>query len=74
MRRHSPLLVMPPMPSKRRPTEPRSILQGAGFYSDEYVKQDGEWKIKHTGYERTFEHITPYVEGPGVTLRTRWDS
>ena len=52
----------------------RSILQGAGFYSDEYVKLDGEWKIKHTGYERTFEYITPYVEGPGVELRTRWDS
>ena len=52
----------------------RSILQGAGFYSDEYVKLDGGWKIKHTGYERTFEYITPYVEGPGVELRTRWDS
>jgi hypothetical protein len=50
-----------------------SILQGAGFYSDEYVKVDGEWKIKHTGYERTFELYLPYVETPGVALRTRWD-
>ena len=52
----------------------RSILQGAGFYADEYVKLSGEWKIKHTGYERTFELITPFVEGPGVSLRTRWNS
>ncbi|MEE2665576.1 MAG: nuclear transport factor 2 family protein [Myxococcota bacterium] len=51
----------------------RSILQGAGFYSDEYVKIDGRWKIQHTGYERTFEYIRPYVEEPGVTLRTRWN-
>lgn len=52
----------------------RSILQGAGFYSDEYVKVNGDWKIKHTGYERTFEYIRPYVEGEGVALRTRWNS
>ena len=52
----------------------RSILQGAGFYSDEYRKVDGEWKICSTGYERTFEYIQPYVEGDGVTLRTRWNS
>lgn len=50
-----------------------SILQGAGFYSDEYVKLDGEWKIKKTGYERTFELITPFEEGPGVALRSRWN-
>ena len=50
-----------------------SVLQGAGFYSDEYVKLNGEWKIKHTGYVRTFEFITPYQKGPGVQLRTRWD-
>ena len=50
-----------------------SILQGAGFYYDEYVKLNGEWKIKHTGYERTFELITPLPKGPGVALRTRWD-
>jgi hypothetical protein len=51
----------------------RSILQGAGFYSDEYVKVGGEWKIQSTGYERTFEYIVPYTEGAGVSLRTRWN-
>ena len=51
----------------------RSILQGAGFYSDTYVKQGGEWKIQSTGYERTFEYIRPYVDGEGVALRSRWN-
>jgi hypothetical protein len=50
-----------------------SILQGAGFYDDRYVKVNGEWKIKHTGYDRTFELITPYEPGPGVALRSRWN-
>jgi hypothetical protein len=32
-------------------------LRGAAFYRDEYVKADGVWKIKHTGYKRTFEEV-----------------
>ena len=34
-----------------------SVLRGAAFYTDEYVKVDGEWRIKHTGYVRTFEEV-----------------
>lgn len=34
-----------------------TTLRGAGFYSDEYVKVDGKWQIKVTGYERTFEEV-----------------
>jgi hypothetical protein len=34
-----------------------TTLRGAGFYHDEYVKSNGEWKIKHTGYTRTYEEI-----------------
>ena len=34
-----------------------TTLRGAGFYSDQYVKIDGQWKIKSTGYERTYEEI-----------------
>jgi hypothetical protein len=30
-------------------------LQGAAYYHDEYVKQDGQWKIAHTGYQRLWE-------------------
>ena len=34
-----------------------TTLRGAGFYHDEYEKVDGQWKIKHTGYVRTYEEI-----------------
>lgn len=34
-----------------------TTLRGAGFYEDHYVKQNGAWKIKYTGYERTYEEI-----------------
>jgi bile-acid 7alpha-dehydratase len=30
-------------------------LRGYAYYQDEYVKVDGQWKIKSTGYERVFE-------------------
>ena len=29
-------------------------LRGAAFYHDEYVRVDGQWKIKHTGFKRIF--------------------
>ncbi|HEY2775228.1 MAG TPA: nuclear transport factor 2 family protein [Candidatus Binatia bacterium] len=47
------------------------ILQGAGFYHDEYVKISGRWKIRSTGYERTFE-LMESREAP-LQLRTRFD-
>jgi hypothetical protein len=34
-------------------------VRGAAFYSDEYVKVDGQWRIARTGYERTFEEFLP---------------
>ncbi len=34
-------------------------LTGGAFYRDEYVKQDGSWRIRKTGYDRTFEQIEP---------------
>ena len=34
-------------------------IHGAAFYEDRYVKVDGEWRIQHTGYERTFEEMGP---------------
>jgi hypothetical protein len=37
--------------------EANLTLHGAGFYSDEYVKIDGAWKIRKTGYQRTFEEF-----------------
>ena len=32
-------------------------LHGAGFYNDEYVKTDGRWRLRSTGYVRTYEEI-----------------
>ncbi len=43
-------------------------LRGAAFYSDEYVKIDGEWKIKSTGYQRTFEEMQLRSDQTGVKL------
>jgi hypothetical protein len=34
-------------------------VRGAAFYSDEYVKVDGRWRIARTGYVRTFEEFVP---------------
>ena len=45
-------------------------IQGAAFYRDEYVKIGGEWKIKHTGYKRTYEQMQPRKDtGWKVTQR-----
>ena len=47
-----------------------SILFGAAFYSDEYVKRDGAWMIKKTGYERVYVEIRPF-EKPAM-FHSRW--
>jgi hypothetical protein len=39
--------------------EHKLTLRGAAYYTDRYVKIDGEWKIAHTGYERLFEETEP---------------
>jgi bile-acid 7alpha-dehydratase len=43
-------------------------LRGAGFYYDEYVKINGEWKIKHTGYRRIFEEVWDRKETKSLKL------
>jgi hypothetical protein len=43
-------------------------LQGAAFYEDEYVKVGDAWKIRKTGYTRTFEFVEPLDRRPGFTL------
>ena len=46
-------------------------IRGAAFYRDAYVKTGGEWKIKHTGYERVYEEMEPRREETRITAR-RW--
>jgi hypothetical protein len=47
------------------------VLQGAALYADTYVKQDGVWKIRSTGYQRTFEWIEKHEAV--ADMRTRFD-
>jgi bile-acid 7alpha-dehydratase len=49
-------------------TELNMSLHGAAFYHDEYVKVDGDWKIKHTGYERVFEETWNRADIPSLNL------
>jgi uncharacterized protein (TIGR02246 family) len=44
-------------------------ISGAAFYRDEYVKTSGEWRIKHTGYERVFEEMQPRADDIKLTSR-----
>jgi hypothetical protein len=46
-------------------------VRGAAFYSDEYAKVDGAWRIRRTGYKRTFEEIEP-LDRPGRKLTASW--
>jgi len=47
-------------------------LRGAAFYTDHYVKVGGAWKIKHTGYERTYEEVQPRPKDLVLTQRARF--
>jgi bile-acid 7alpha-dehydratase len=38
-------------------TERNVATREVNFYHDEYVKVNGKWKIKHTGYTRLFEEM-----------------
>ncbi len=49
-------------------TKLKFTLRGAAFYFDEYEKVDGSWKIKSTGYERTFEEMQARDDVPGLHL------
>ena len=44
-------------------------IHGASFYADRYVKVDGRWRIRATGYQRTYEEIWPRkaIEGLRVS-------
>ncbi len=43
-------------------------LRGAAFYRDEYVKVNGQWKIKFTGYDRVFEEFWSRKDSPSLQL------
>ncbi len=43
-------------------------LRGAAFYRDEYVKVNGKWKIKSTGYRRTYEEVESRTDTPSLKI------
>jgi len=47
-------------------------IRGAAFYTDAYAKQDGVWRIRRTGYKRTYEEIQPRKDVPGLRLTASW--
>jgi len=49
-------------------TRAQITIRGAAFYHDEYVKKDGAWRIRSTGYERTYEETESRVDRPGLRL------
>ena len=44
-------------------------LRGAAYYEDEYVKDEGEWRIRHTGYRRLYEETSTRE---GASLTDQW--
>ena len=42
-------------------------LYGSAIYEDTYRKENGEWKICVTGYQRVFEAVEPLAEGHNIT-------
>ena len=49
-------------------TRAQITIRGAAFYYDEYVKQDGAWRLRSTGYKRTFEEIESRKDRPSLRL------
>jgi hypothetical protein len=47
-------------------------VRGNGIYWDEYVKVDGQWKIRHTGYERIWEYSEVLPEN-SLTFKSMFD-
>lgn len=48
------------------PRLPGDKVRGAGYYSDEYVRQGDAWKIASTGYVRIYHRLEPAGGGRPV--------
>jgi hypothetical protein len=49
-------------------TEAKLTIRGAAFYSDDYVKVGGAWKIAKTGYRRIYEEMESRTDTPSLAL------
>ncbi|HXW34109.1 MAG TPA: nuclear transport factor 2 family protein [Acidimicrobiales bacterium] len=50
------------------------VIAGTAFYTDEYVKNDGNWLIRHTGYDRIFEEHRRHSTGELRSFVSRFDT
>lgn len=54
-------------------TKYRVVIAGAAFYEDRYRREDGHWRISHTGYRRTYEATYSLDDMPSFRLTAnRW--
>jgi hypothetical protein len=55
-------------------TEYRMAIHGAAFYEDRYARgADGQWRIAHTGYQRTYEAMLSLADLKSFRLTAnRW--
>ena len=55
-------------------TEYRVMIKGSAFYEDRYARgSDGEWRIAHTGYVRTYEMTLSLEDVPSLKITAnRW--
>lgn len=47
-------------------------IRGAAFYEDAYLKRDGVWRIRHTGYRRLYEEMESRKDRPDLKLTASW--
>ena len=54
-------------------TKANIVIRGSAFYRDEYAKISGQWKIRHTGYQRIYEEMFSRGDTPSWQLTAnRW--
>ncbi len=53
-------------------TRSQITLRGAAIYSDEYVKVNGAWLLRSTGYRRLFEETESRADTPSLRLTASW--
>lgn len=55
-------------------TDARIVIRGSAYYQDRYERgSDGRWRIKLTGYERTYEAMMSLDDLPSFQLiANRW--
>jgi hypothetical protein len=50
------------------------VLGGTALYEDSYVVDDGQWRIRHTGYHRIYEERRRLKSGELISFTSRFDT